>query len=210
VEVGLRESDGGEIWQQQFDYVDAAQRKKIPLDREFVDYIREKIDLLKRKQGSGGVKSATGFLIRAIKENWANPEYAESQQKATKGNNESRETYQAALETKRELEAKRRRLEETHEQELATLCRQIANDEPELLERICDEVVEGTKFNRSQYDKSKSPLENYLGTQGFRSLIDERLMHEFPKQFEELRNIQHNTILALDKKIEALEAVLKP
>jgi Initiator Replication protein len=204
VEVGLRESDGAEIWQQQFDYVDAAQRKKISPDREFVDYIHEKIDLLKRKQALGGVKNATGFLIRAIKENWANPEYVKSQQNGTKGNNEARESYQAALETKGKLEAKRHRLEDEHEQQLTALCRQIANDEPELLERICDEVVKGTKFNWSLYDKSKSPLENYLGTQGLRSLIDERLMREFPKQFEELRNIQHNTMLALDKKIEAL------
>ena len=44
----------------------------------FAEYVREKIHLLKRRQATGKVENTTGFLLKAIKENYANPEFAEA------------------------------------------------------------------------------------------------------------------------------------
>ena len=70
--AGLGSQDAWEVWQQGFEYVNVSER---PKDIKFEPYIREKIDLLKRRQANGKVDSVTGFLLAAIKRNYANPEF---------------------------------------------------------------------------------------------------------------------------------------
>ena len=70
--AGLGSQDAWEVWQQGFGYVNASER---PRDIEFEPYILEKIDLLQRRQANGKVDSVTGFLLAAIKRNYANPEF---------------------------------------------------------------------------------------------------------------------------------------
>jgi hypothetical protein len=70
-DAGLSPDDAWKIWQDGFGAVDAGKRPaKIGDDpgAAFTWYICEKVDLLKRQE-QGKVKSATGFLLKAIREN---------------------------------------------------------------------------------------------------------------------------------------------
>jgi hypothetical protein len=63
--------------------VEADKRPEIAGDdgeAAFLHYVREKVDLLKRRQASGKVESSTGFLLEAIRKNYANPEFATAEQ----------------------------------------------------------------------------------------------------------------------------------
>jgi hypothetical protein len=79
-EAGLSTQDALEIWQQGYSYVDEDVRPAEPgedVEAAFVHYIREKIHLLKRREASGRVESSTGFLLQAIRQNYANPEFTQ-------------------------------------------------------------------------------------------------------------------------------------
>jgi hypothetical protein len=65
-EAGMSSQDAWDIWQQSFSYVDKQGRPADSgddADAAFVQYIREKIHLLKRRQASGKVENSTGFLL---------------------------------------------------------------------------------------------------------------------------------------------------
>lgn len=74
-QAGLASADAWAIWQQGTDCIEVADK---PEPEAFDAYIREKIDLLKRRQTQGKVESATGFLLAAIKQNYPNPEFAKA------------------------------------------------------------------------------------------------------------------------------------
>jgi len=95
VNTGLGSQDAWEVWQQGFGYVDATKR---PKDIEFGPYIREKIDLLKRRQAGGKVGSVTGFLLAAIRGNYANPEFVRMNEKEQQTKRSRREVQQARRE----------------------------------------------------------------------------------------------------------------
>jgi hypothetical protein len=80
-DAGIVAREAWEIYQQGFGYVQESERPINLSENEetaFVEYVREKIHLLKRRLASGKVDNTTGFLLRAIKENYANPEFAAS------------------------------------------------------------------------------------------------------------------------------------
>ena len=63
-DAGLSTQDALEIWQQGFSYIDEDMRPADhgeDIEAAFVQYIREKIHLLKRRQASGKVENSTGF-----------------------------------------------------------------------------------------------------------------------------------------------------
>ena len=83
-EAGISAHESWEIWQQGFSYVHEAARPAVPAeraDRAFEYYICEKIHLLKRKLASGKVENVTGFLLEAIRKNFANPEFAQERKR---------------------------------------------------------------------------------------------------------------------------------
>ena len=94
-------------------------------------------------------------------------------------------------------------MEDKYEQQLSNLNEQIANDDPGLLEWITQEILE-VPFNRSQYDAQKSLIENYLNTQGLRSLINERIMVECAGQFETIREEYEKKKANLEQRLEKL------
>lgn len=88
-DAGLSVQDAWDVWHQGFGGVEAAER---PTDTEFDTYIREKIDLLKRRHAAGKVESVTGFLLAAIKKNYANPEWTkqiETEQRSARSRGEA-------------------------------------------------------------------------------------------------------------------------
>ena len=80
-DIGISTQDALEIWQQGFGYVNEKARPEnwARPEATFAEYIREKIHLLKRRKANDMVENITGFLLKAIKENYANPEFAEAQ-----------------------------------------------------------------------------------------------------------------------------------
>src|SRR5205823_9003417 len=74
--AGFSLQDAQDIWQRGFTQVEPGRR---PADMEFATYVREKIHLL-RRQPACKIKNATGFLLDALRKNYANPEFASLQQ----------------------------------------------------------------------------------------------------------------------------------
>jgi hypothetical protein len=97
-EAGLSTTDAWDIWQQGVDYIEAASK---PEPEAFDAYIRDKIDLFKRRQARGKVESPTGFLLSAIKHNYAPGEVDQAAKKR-------RQSQQARAESERQAELERR------------------------------------------------------------------------------------------------------
>src|SRR4029434_8885758 len=89
------------------------------VEAAFVQYIREKVHLLKRRQASGKVENSTGFLLQAIRQNYANPEFAQELRREA-----SVATQQAERERQKQgkmLEQQKADLEKNSDQELIQL-----------------------------------------------------------------------------------------
>ena len=137
-DAGLAASDAWEIWQQGFDFVEKAARPTDPgaaTDVAFTQYICEKVHLLKRRLAAGKVENSTGFLLEAIKKNYANPEYVQEQK---------REVIAAAQKARKEqdkqvkrLEAQKTEIEEARNRELDDIYGQIALESPDILKLQC-------------------------------------------------------------------------
>ncbi len=84
-DAGLSPKDAWAIWQDGFDIVEPAVRPAIDGDSEaaFARYIREKIDLLKRRQASGKLSNRTIFLLKAIKKNYVDPDFTDVEKQKT-------------------------------------------------------------------------------------------------------------------------------
>src|SRR5712664_1886300 len=181
MEVGLSEQDAGEIWQQQFAYVHTDRR---PRDIDFGYYIREKIHLLK-KQDPKKVKSKTGFLLQAIKQNWTNHEYAASQKEQLNHDKNARLKI---------LQDQKHQLEETLEEQTSALCKRIVADNPDLLDHLFQVVLKESSIIRALYDEVKTPAQHYQNSPVFASLVDKKLTMEHPQHFEILHTTYRPTV----------------
>ncbi len=193
MEVGLSEQDAGEIWQQQFAYVHADRR---PRDVAFDYYIREKVHLL-RKQEPGKVKSKTGFLLQAIKQNWTNPDYAASQKEKLQQDKSAR---------LKALQAQKHQLEEGLEEQTSELCKQIVANDPALLETLLQAVLNESPVIRALYDEVKTPAQHYENSPIFASLVDKKLMLEYPQHFETLCTTYREKIARVEHEIATLHS----
>ena len=127
-EAGIATREAWEIWQQGFDYVQEEMRPvKLGENAEsaFVQYVREKIHLLKRRRATGKIDSSTGFLLEAIKHNYANPEFAEAQ--------------------KRQVMEEQKKIRQQRQPEIKALIRQqetLKNARDEAIGQRCKALVE--------------------------------------------------------------------
>src|SRR5712691_11058344 len=94
-EAGLATQDAWKIWQDGFECVESGKR---PSGGDFETYIQEKIHLLQH-QPEGKIKSKTGFLLDAIRKNYANAEF-EHTRRAQKSRKQAQE--RKALEQEKE------------------------------------------------------------------------------------------------------------
>ena len=78
-----------------------------------------------------------GFLLTAIKQNYANPSFKVSQRKEIKSN---------ALASKREMEFSKEYLEREYEEKKAFICREIVEEEKMLFQQTLDEDGETDKM----------------------------------------------------------------
>ena len=139
VQAGVSRKEALRIANQEWDVVDAAAQ---PEDKEdFAVYVEEKIGLARH---ATSVKNAGGFIVKAIQENYQNPEFQKQLQA------EKEEEKQAML-----ASLKDEMLEKQN-----ALIRQAVRANPELLEQAAAKVTSGFVRERlMEYDSIKDAYE---------------------------------------------------
>jgi len=204
-DVGLSTQDALEVWQQGFHYVDAATR---PLEigedaeAEFARYIREKIHLLKRRQASGKVENITGFLLEAIRKNFANPEFSqeEKHQKAA----EATKAKKVKDVQKRQLESQLEELEKARNEALAKECSDIAAMSPEVLETALPGVLQTNAVLRDLYKPDRSALDNYRESFSLQGALGPYLERHAPERIQTIKDHYAKLMATVEGQIVAL------
>ena len=204
-DVGLSTQDALEVWQQGFHYVDAATR---PLEigedaeAEFARYIREKIHLLKRRQASGKVENITGFILEAIRKNFANPEFSqeEKHQKAA----EATKAKKVKDVQKRQLESQLEELEKARNEALAKECSDIAAMSPEVLETALPGVLQTNAVLRDLYKPDRSALDNYWESFSLQGALGPYLERHAPERIQAIKDHYAKLMAAVEGQIAAL------
>jgi len=207
-DVGLSSSDAWDIYHRGWAFVadNATRPADAGEDTEaaFVRYVREKIHLLKRRQASGKVGNSTGFLLEAIRQNYANPEYtAEKQREADRRNQ------QAMREREKQAEAlaqQRDDLEQARDKELDQLSGRVAAESPGILEQAAAELLTESFGFRQFYDRAKSALENYQARKAVQALLNPFLERHAPERFDAVKQHYAPRIAALDTQLAALQS----
>jgi hypothetical protein len=207
-EAGISAHESWEIWQQGFSCVHEGVRPAVPAegaDRAFEYYIREKIHLLKRKLASGRVENITGFLLEAIRKNFANPEFAHER---------TREAAAEALKASKRrnaqmkrLEAQKAEIEQAREKALSDTYDELVRTLPEVLEAALTDIFAGNAFLRQYYDPDKSALANYQASMMFKEACRPYLERHTPERIQAIRTQYATQIAALEEQIAALQAV---
>jgi hypothetical protein len=204
-DVGLSTQDALEVWQKGFHYVDSATRPvEIGEDAEaeFARYIREKIHLLKRRQASGKVENITGFLLEAIRKNFANPEFSqeEKHQKAA----EATKAKKVKDGQKRQLERQLEELEKARNEALAKECSDIAAMSPEVLETALPGVLQTNAVLRDLYKPDRSALDNYRESFSLQGALGPYLESHAPERIQAIKDHYAKLMAAVEGQIAAL------
>jgi len=152
LDAGLSSQDAWEIWQQGFHFVDTAARSTDNghnTDTAFVQYVREKIHLLKRRQASGKVENSTGFLREALRHNYANPEYAQEQTRQAVAREQ--EAKQERARQAQGLAQHKAELEHARDEALQALYLQLAQEAPDVLEQAVPLLLKDNYLFRQFY-----------------------------------------------------------
>jgi hypothetical protein len=207
-DAGLSAKDAWEIWQSGFNGVEADKRPEIVGDdgeAAFLHYVREKIDLLKRRQASGKVESSTGFLLNAIRKNYANPEFATAkQQEEAQRRREAKGARERKLE---QLRDQKIGLERARQDDVRALCKEILSTSPELAEEAAKALLQEESWFKKQYKPGRSALENYQKVPGLWIEMDRYLEERYPERFRGIQGKYDEQIDAINGKIAELEQV---
>jgi hypothetical protein len=191
-EAGMAESDAWEFWQKGWEFVSEKKRPAGGVD--LLDYVREKIDLLRQRQQSGKVQNPSGFLMTALKQNFSHAEYEQkraAQQRADK------------VKHLRQLLKERERLLEQQDNDVETLCNKVI-----ALPGQADKALAALEMNPDfarWYDKDRSPLENYRKNRPVGALMAEWLEGQFAEQFEAVYQPYRDKLAAIDAQVAAFE-----
>ena len=172
------------------------------MEAAFVQYIREKIHLLKRRQASGKIENSTGFLLQAIRQNYANPEFAqELRRDASAARQQAEREIQKHLKM---LEQQKADLEKARDRELNQLRDQVAAESPDVLEQAAAELLATDKGFLFLYKRDKSALENYQSRPSLQAFFNPSLEKHDPARFDAIRQHCAAQIAAVDAQITAL------
>ena len=97
----------------------------------FAEYVHEKIHLLKRRMASDKVENITGFLLKAIKENYANPEFAEAQKRQVM--EEQKKIRQQRQPEIKALIRQQETLKNARDEAIGQRCKALVEESPELI-----------------------------------------------------------------------------
>ena len=204
-ETGMSSQDAWDIWQQGFRFADEAAKPAEPrkdADTAFVQYVREKIHLLKRRQASGRVENSTGFLREAIRRNYANPEF-EQEQKHQAVVDAQKASKERGKQVKR-LEAQKAEIEKVRDRELQELCEQIAVESPDILETALPEIRAENYIFRQFYKPDQSALENYQASPMIQMVFTPYLERHAPERFEAVKRHYTAQLAAVEEQLAAL------
>jgi plasmid replication initiation protein len=192
ITAGLSRDDVLDIWQRGVDYVEARDK---PPPEVFEFYLREKIDLLMRRQASGKVGSSTGFLLDAIRKNYNNPEFAK-EQKAQDRKAKAREL--------KVLEEQKQQTRATHEDAIHMHCTRMIEASPDLLEEAVRALREKISTFWPDYSPEQDPLKEYRERPSLYVPVENFLTEYYPEHFQVLIAAYAAQVAALDAKIAAL------
>jgi hypothetical protein len=207
-EAGISAHESWEIWQQGFSCVHEGVRPAVPAegaDRAFEYYIREKIHLLKRKLASGRVENITGFLLEAIRKNFANPEFA--QERTREAAVEALKASKKQNAQVKKLEAQKAEIEQAREKALSDTYDELVRTLPAVLESALTDIFAGNAFLRQYYDPDKSALANYQASMMFKEACRPYLERHTPERIQAVRTRYTKEIAALEEQLAALQAV---
>jgi hypothetical protein len=194
--AGLNVDDAWEIHERRWGYVDEARRPDKGNDWEaaFDLYIREKIHLLNTRKKSGKLSSSTGFLIKAIKENYANPEFAE----------EERRLLRRRKPKQREaLEDEKSRILWERDEHKRPICAELLT--PELADELLTELAEQDANIKFWLNRELTALENYQDGGSLAAMMDMALEKRYPDRFQAINDEYQPRLDAMDVQIAALE-----
>ncbi len=204
-DAGMSTKDALEVWGHGFGYVDERVRPaeaREETEAAFLRYIREKIHLLKRKQAAGKVDNSTGFLLQAIRQNYANPEFAQELQREAF---EARQHAKQAREKQvKMLEQQKAAIESTREKALQEIYEQVALEAPEVLEAALAHIFAENGFYRRRYEHDQSALENYQASLTLRVAFNPYLERHDPQRFESVRRHYAAQLNAVEEQIATL------
>src|SRR6266851_6307453 len=204
-DAGMSSQDAWDIWQQGFGFVDEAARPAAAdegADAAFGRYVREKIHLLKRWQALGKVEHSTGFLLKAIRGNYSNPEYAHElkRQAAVDAQKARKERAQQV----KELEAQKAEIEKARDKVLDDMYGKIALESPEVLEAALPEIRAENFIFRQFYTPDRTVLESYQASPMLRMGFIPYLERHAPERFETVKQHYAAQLAAVDAQIAAL------
>ena len=169
----------------------------------FAEYVREKIHLLKRRQAAGKVDNSTGFLVQALRQNYANPEYAaEKQQEASRV---QRQAEAEVTHTRQGLTRQKAAVEAGRDQALQTLCGRMAEEQPEVLEQAVAWALQEVQGFHVLYHRGETALDNYRDRVVMQALLNPYLERQAPERFVEVRDRYTAEIAALESQLRVLQ-----
>jgi len=204
-DAGMSAQDAWNIWQQGFSGVDEQARPPDPVEdaeAAFLRYIREKIHLLTRKQTSGKVENSTGFLLQAIRQNYANPEFAQELQRTASA---ARQQAKRAQEKQvKALEQQKADIEKARDRELDQLRGQVAVEAPGVLEQAVAELWAENNGFRFLYKRDMTAPENYQSRTSLHAFFIPYLERHEPARFEAIKQYYAAQLAAVDEQITAM------
>ena len=207
-DAGLSMQDAMEIWQKGFKFVDDAARPTDSgedADAAFMRYVREKIHLLKRLQASGKVANSTGFLLKAIKTNYANPEFAQEAKRQEAA--ELRKAQKAREAQKKQLEAQLEALKTAHGKALGAVYGAIAAESPEVLETALSAILAAKPILLNFYKSGLSALENYQQRAMLEAEFYPYLEAHATERIQAVKERSATELAAIEQQIAALQAI---
>ena len=191
--AGFTLQDARDIWQRGFTQIEPGRR---PADMEFATYVREKIHLL-RKQPAGKIKNATGFLLDALRKNYANPEFASHQQT---------EALTARRKMVAQLQQDKEHITQAKQEHLHQLCQDLIDTTPDLAEGVLQDIFVQEPFYRQLYDGTRTLRENYQAHVFLSARIDAQLIQKYPEHFRAVSYTYEQRFGEIEQQIAALTA----
>jgi hypothetical protein len=138
-----------------------------------------------------------GWLLKAIKENYTNPKFAEQQQEKFR-----QEIHEKIAEINREKEPMRK----VHEEKCEAIFQAMVEKEIEAVNEAMQEVVAENRLGQF-YDASKPFIKQAMMVQ---VMTKKKLREKFPDAFKAVNEEYERAIAEIDKRIEELKAETKP
>jgi hypothetical protein len=205
-DAGMSSQDAWDIWQHGFGFVDEAARPPADphedVDAAFVRYVREKIHLLRRRQVVGRVENSTGFLLEAIRRNYANPEFEHDLKRQAAA--EALKTSKERAQQVKTLEAQKAEIEKARDKDLDAIYGKIAQESLDVLEAALPEIRAENFIFRQFYEPDKSALENYQASPMLRMGFIPYLERHAPERVQAVRQRYAAEIAAVEERIAAL------